>query len=234
MRTPSDSAAAFSPHASRAGSTSAARSLRHSPPVYVGECTSARIASASSSSTFWPRPVSNSCSAASSSRYDGGCSGRGDVDHAGALVVAVDRVALDRRLDGVEVVQAELFEQFDLVGEAMLAVGDAVGERRLHEPAVATARRRTDLGGVDQHDVTGRVALLGDDRRPQPGVAAADDAQVARLGAHERRVGVRLVDVVVPVREQVGVGDGVEVIHEMLRRSCRLRAVYGSSSGASE
>ena len=34
--------------------------------------------------------------------------------------------------------------------------------------------------GVDQHDVARRVALLGDDRRPQPGVAAADDAQVAR------------------------------------------------------
>ncbi len=32
---------------------------------------------------------------------------------------------------------------------------------------------------VDQHDVARRVALLGDDRRPQPGVAAADDAQVA-------------------------------------------------------
>ncbi len=136
---------------------------------------------------------------------------RGDVDHARALVVAVDAVALDRRLDGVEVLQAELLEQFDLAGESPLAVGDAVGERRLHEPSVATARRRPDLGGVDQHDVAGRVALLGDDCRPQPGVAAADDAQVARLGAHESRVGVRFVDVVVPVREQVGVGDGVEV-----------------------
>ena len=65
--------------------------------------------------------------------------------------------------------------------------------------------------GVDQHDVARRVALLGDDRRPQPGVAAADDAQVADLGAHERGVGVGLVDVVVPVRVLVGVGDRVEV-----------------------
>ena len=65
--------------------------------------------------------------------------------------------------------------------------------------------------GVDQHDVARRVALLGDDRRPQPGVPAADDAQVAALVAHERRVGVRLVDVLVPVRRQLGVGDGVEV-----------------------
>ena len=55
------------------------------------------------------------------------------------------------------------------------------------------------------------VALLGDDRRPQPGVAAADDAQVAALGAHQRGVAVGLVDVVVPVGVRVGVGDGVEV-----------------------
>ena len=32
----------------------AARSLRHSPPVYVGELTCARIAARSSHSTFWP------------------------------------------------------------------------------------------------------------------------------------------------------------------------------------
>ena len=99
----------------------------------------------------------------------------------------------------------------DLVGEALLAVGDAVRERRLHEAAVAAARRRADLGRFDQHDVAGRVALLGDDRRPQPGVAAADDAEVARLGANEGRVRVRLVDVVVPIGKQVGVGDGVEM-----------------------
>ena len=55
------------------------------------------------------------------------------------------------------------------------------------------------------------IALLGDDRRPQPGVAAADDAQVAGLGAHQRRVAVGLVGVVVPVRVRVGVGDRVEM-----------------------
>ena len=134
-----------------------------------------------------------------------------DVDHAGAFVVAIDVVALDRGLDVVEVLQAELFEQRQLVGEAGLPVGDAVGEAALHEAAVAAAGRRADLVRVDQDDIAGWVALLGDDRGPQPGVAAADDAEVAADRAHERGVGVGLVDVLVPVRIRVGVGDRVEV-----------------------
>jgi hypothetical protein len=52
--------------------------------------------------------------------------------------------------------------------------------------------------------------FLGDDRRPQPGVAATDDAEIAALGAHQGGVAVGLVLVVVPVRVGVGVGDGVE------------------------
>ena len=48
-------------------------------------------------------------------------------------------------------------------------------------------------------------------RGPQAGVATADDAQIARLGAHQGGVAVGLVGVVVPVRVRVGVGDGVEV-----------------------
>ena len=135
----------------------------------------------------------------------------GDLDHAGALVVAVDLVLADRRLDLVEVAAAELFEDLDLVGPPRHPVADPVGEAGVHEAAVAAARRRTALVGVDQHDVARRVALLGDDRRPEPGVAAADDAQVARLGAHQGGVGLGFVDVLVPVRILVGVGDGVEV-----------------------
>ena len=137
--------------------------------------------------------------------------GRGHVDHARALEVAVDVVPVDGVLDGVQVLETELLQQLELGGEALLPVGDAVRQGRLHEPAVAAAGGRPDLGGVDQHDVPFGVTLLGDDRRPEPRVAAADDAQVAALVAHERRVGVGFVDVVVPVREQVGVGDGVEV-----------------------
>ena len=79
--------------------------------------------------------------------------GGGDVDHAVALVVALDVVALDRPLDVVQVLQPEVFEQVDLVGVAVHPVEHAVGEARLHEPAVAAARRAADLALVDEHDV---------------------------------------------------------------------------------
>ena len=67
------------------------------------------------------------------------------------------------------------------------------------QPTVAPSSSTTSLR---------RVALLGEDRGPQAGVAAADDAQVAGLGPHQRLVGVGLVDVVEPVRVGLGVGQG--------------------------
>ena len=136
---------------------------------------------------------------------------RRHIDDAGALEVAVDGVSVDGVLDGVEVLEPELLEQLDLVGEALLPVGDAVGQTRLHEAAVASARRGPDLGGVDEHDVARRIAFFGDDRRPQSRIAATDHAQIAALVAHEGRVRLRLVDVVEPVGEQVGVRERLEV-----------------------
>ena len=134
------------------------------------------MACSSSSSTSWPRRWR--CSASSRSSITIGLVD-GDVDHARALVVAVDAVAPDGGLDLVEVLEAEALERRHLVGEALLAVADAVGEAGLHEAAVASAGGRADGATLDEHDVAGRVALLGDERRPQPGVAAADDAEVA-------------------------------------------------------
>ena len=79
------------------------------------------------------------------------------------------------------------------------------------KPPLRPLAAEPDLAGVDEHHVATGVALLRDHRRPQAGVAAADDAQIARLRLHERRVGVGIVGVVVPVGEQLGVGDRVEV-----------------------
>ena len=134
-----------------------------------------------------------------------------DVDHAGALVVAVDVVAIDRGFDLVEVLEPELFEQLDLVGEAGLPFATpCVRLDSMNPPLRPLAADPTSWASISTTSCDG-VALLGDDRRPQAGVTAADDAQVAVLGAHQRRVRVGLVGVVVPVRVRVGVGDRVEI-----------------------
>ena len=135
----------------------------------------------------------------------------GDVDDARAFEVAVDVVATNRGFDFVQVLQAQILENGHLFGEALLGIRDAVRQRRLHEATVATACRRAHLVGVDQDDVARRVAFLCNDRRPQAGVAAADDAQVATLGAHQRWVRIGFVGIVVPIRIRIRVGDGVEM-----------------------
>ena len=63
----------------------------------------------------------------------------GDVDDAGALVVAVDVVPLDGGFDLVEVLQSEFFEHIEFVGKPSLAIGDAMSEAALHETAIAPA-----------------------------------------------------------------------------------------------
>jgi hypothetical protein len=177
----------------------------------MGECTSACICVGVEPLDVTPQSPHQVELGADLFEVRRGVLGVRDVDDPGALVVAVDVVLLDRGLDLVEVPQAELFEDLDLVGPAGHRVAEPVGQAGVHEAAVAARRGRTALGGVDQHDVAGRVALLGDDGGPEPGVAAADDGEVAALGADERRVGVGLVGVLVPVRILVGVGDRVEM-----------------------
>ena len=71
--------------------------------------------------------------------------------------------------------------------------------------AVATAGGSADLALVDQHHVAGRVAFLGNDGRPETGVAAADDAQVAMLVADECRIRLREVGTLEPIGIRLGV-----------------------------
>jgi hypothetical protein len=59
-------------------------------------------------------------------------------------------------------------------------------------------------------DVTRGVTFLGDDGGPEPGVAAADDAQVAVLVTDQRGVRLGDLDALEPERVGLGVGDGVE------------------------
>ena len=79
-----------------------------------------------------------------------------------------------------------------------------------------------DLAFVDQDDIARRVTFLGDHCGPQPGVAAADDAQVAVFVAHERRVRLRDLRALEPERVRLGVGDGVECELGRFAGCCRV------------
>src|SRR5690606_33528082 len=133
----------------------------------------------------------------------------GDVELAGAFEVAVDGVPGDRLLDGVEVAGAQFLQAVDLVRPAGQAVGQAVGEGGGADPAVAAGGGPPHLAALQQHRVPAGVALLGEQRGPQPAVAAADDQQVAGLGAGEGGLGVRPAGVVQPVRGRPGLGEGL-------------------------
>lgn len=131
---------------------------------------------------------------------------RGDVDLAGPLEVAVDAVAGDGLLDGVEVAGAQLLQLGQLAGPAGQPVAEAVGEGGGAESAVAAGGGPARLLALDQHDVPSGVALLGDQGGPQSAVAAADDQQVAALVGGERRLGGGLAGVVQPVRDRLRFG----------------------------
>lgn len=132
----------------------------------------------------------------------------GDVDLAAALEVAVEGVAGDRGLDLVEVAGAQLLQLPDLVRPAGEPVGQTVGEGGGAEAAVAARGGPAHLAALHQDDIPPGVALLGDQRGPQSAVAAADDEQVAGLGAGERGLGAGSAGVVQPVRDRLGVGKG--------------------------
>ena len=112
----------------------------------------------------------------------------GDRQHAGALPLRVQPEALDIGLHTVEVLYAHLVERVDLVGPARFSVLGAVRQARVDEAAVAARRRPPDPVRLDQDDGAIGIAFGGVQCRPQPGVSAADDEQVAgdRLG--QRRV----------------------------------------------
>ena len=81
-----------------------------------------------------------------------------------------------------EVLQPQPLQRLQLVGEAREPVAEAVGQRGLDEAAVAAAGGAADPLGLEQEDVAAGVVGLRLQRRPEPGEAAADDAEVG-LGA---------------------------------------------------
>ena len=131
----------------------------------------------------------------------------GEVELAGALELGVDAVADESLLDAVEVGRSHGLQRVELIGKPFESVGIAVGEARGAEAAVATGGRPADGVRLQQHDVSRGVVLLRLQRRPQTGVAAADDDQIRRLAADERRLRIGRGGVVEPEHRRLGVGE---------------------------
>ncbi len=153
----------------------------------------------------------------------------GDGEDAGLLPFRVDAVAGERRIERLEVLGLERGDLGDLVGEVQFAVLGAVGEARLHEPAVATARRPRDALALQKDDPALRVALLGDQRGPQTAVAAADHDQIGLAIAAQRRPGRGPRGVVEP--EGPGGGIRQRSIHDR-PRGAQVVAVGGGDGHA--
>ena len=107
-----------------------------------------------------------------------------------------------------EVLPPEALQQLDLVAEAGEPVLEAVGKRGEREPAIAAARPAADRVGLEQHHLPGRVVGLRVERRPEPGEAAADDAEVGGGLAAQGRGRLAGRQLGEPERPRLGVGVG--------------------------
>ena len=145
-----------------------------------------RRATAASSAVRGPRRASSalrllaespqSSASASSSSSSWGSSATQQI--AGGLVLGVDPEVLQILGERVEVLQPQPLERLDLIREA------ASGRWRSRASATTAGSRRCGRwhrcrsGSPRARRRRARVALLGVQRRPQPGEPAADDAQV--------------------------------------------------------
>ena len=118
----------------------------------------------------------------------------GQGEHAGLLEVALDAVLAGEGDEPVEVVDALALEALQLVGEVPDAVGEAVGQARLAEAAVAAGRPERDGLRLQDDDPQRRVRVGQRDRRPEAREPGADDRDVDGRGrsprpAADRRAG---------------------------------------------
>jgi hypothetical protein len=95
-----------------------------------------------------------------------------------SLPVAIDAVAGQGHRDRIEVAPTEAFDDVQLIGEPVEPIGQTVGEASRAETAIAAGCGVADTVGLQEDHVQVRMALLGEQCRPQPGVAAADDDEI--------------------------------------------------------
>ena len=152
-------------------------------PRTTGEFSRARARSASSTSTWCPnaafglRPLLEARQLVLAGR---------ELGAADRLEVGVDPVVVERPAHPGIVLVAERVEPVDLGREVPPTVEQAVGQRRVQEPAVAAGRAVTDHVGLADRDPQTGIALEQLDRGPQPGEPGADDGDVRPQVADQR------------------------------------------------
>ncbi len=122
----------------------------------------------------------------------------GNLEHAGALELAVEAKVADRPLDLVEVVVAEAGQDIHLFRPAGLAVRFPVGQARVAETTVSTGCRPPDRLRLHEDDAPFRVPLLREHGSPQSAVASTDDGKIGGGIRREGRVLDRIAQFVEP------------------------------------
>ena len=137
----------------------------------------------------------------------------GHVEFARTFEITLDTSVNHGGFDGVEVLPAETLQDVDLVGEALDAVAQAMGDAGCAESTVAARCRPSAAVALEQHHVVRRIVGLGHECSPQPGVAAAHHHQIGgrRTDQGKCRLGGGLV--VQPEGERSGVGERQVAVH---------------------
>src|SRR5262249_44471725 len=111
-----------------------------------------------------------------------------------------------------------------------------LGHRRpvaVDEAAVAATRPGATGDSLEQHDVGRRLAFLHGQSGPEPRVAAADDADVRRHVAGQRRLGLVRARLVPPPGRKAGL-DGQAVAADRSRRICRRTLVSAAPTATTK
>ena len=146
----------------------------------------------------------------------------------------VDPVARERRVQLGERLGADALELVQLVlrRSASRPLRSPCVSECSAKPPLRPRRAERDVLGLDEDDLAPRLALLRDQRRPQPGEAAADDREVARRARPRPAGTARARRARPPVRARRRVGEEVVEAARLSRaQSVRRRAGgYGTVS----
>ncbi len=111
-----------------------------------------------------------------------------DADFTSAFPVAFDAVARDRLFNLIEVLSPESFDDVHLVAKPVPTIIKSVRQRRIAEATVASRSPSSRFVLLNDDDAAFGVALLGEERRPETGIARTNNAEVRAQFTHQGRV----------------------------------------------